>query len=393
MAEKVLVTNNHTNEQIEVEKVGNISDLKKIISEKIYLDVCNKRNIDLSYQKEHFKDNKNDKNEIFAIDIANENVFDELFNSMSDNCPVESKSSELNVKSEESFKSSADLSDVAISVDEIFHNTVILCNGKKIGDRVPLSVLGPKSKLIFTFRKVVKDRLTIKRQSCCTANDSDPFEVENYKENIENQSKNRKTAGVRQRIEFFEESIKQIHKEIDPSDLSDNRELLIFPERNLLEPSFNTSSTQIVAEHEKIVRNLETGEKMIIDKSKIVKRGNKLYYLRERPQIAQTNDAFTRYAQISRQARENLIQKIQQIAMQLSFDLIIKTSMIIALFYSGNYPMACVLLLMSSLSFLSTRSFINGGEVDSMNVFYKIIDIGWSFFASMFIISYDVPVY
>merc|ERR1711915_138782 len=70
------------------------------------------------------------------------------------------------------------------------------------------------------------------------------------------------------------------------------------------------------------VRNLITGEKMKVKRENIVKRGNKTFYLSNAPNNYFEN-SFT---------QESLSMRVQAVSVQISFDFLIKTSMIIALF-------------------------------------------------------------
>lgn len=140
--------------------------------------------------------------------------------------------------------------------------------------------------------------------------------------------------------------------------------------------------TSHISENEQIVRDKRTGERLIIHKDNLIRRGNK-YYISDR----------NSRSYFLRSRHRSLFNRFHTVSMQISFDFIIKTSMILALFFSGNSSMAFVLILISCLSFLSTRPSFDFSTQESRNILFKIIDVSWSFFASMFIISYEVSTY
>merc|ERR1712025_940638 len=139
-----------------------------------------------------------------------------------------------------------------------------------------------------------------------------------------------------------------------------------------------------------------TGQKILVNEENLVKRGGTWYYLekpKSRPQLNINDFNLPRRTTLGRAAaRQVLIQKVirrlHEMRQQISYELIIKTSMILALFYTGNIPMAIVLCLISIMSFLAKFKLDVTFDIKSPKV-QLLIKIVYSWFASMFLINYE----
>ncbi|KRH94870.1 hypothetical protein M153_12000012487 [Pseudoloma neurophilia] len=454
---RLFIKNKNSDKQFVIQKNGNILSLKRVIAENIIKKMKHSSQKSDELSNDNFKDSEEKfekkvpflqnsfhekENEQIDKNVLNQNIAqsENYFNITEYDFLEDIITEDNNIEDLQDNLSN-------LTVDDLIENTVILNNGKKISDLVPLNIFEDAAVLIYFIREgkfnrrqnitfddecflsSIEDRLIEREEQILQENSAEGdhqtitesnsetneelngdlvendiskeqplneinllneikplneinslneikplneinplneikplnYNKINTLENDENEEL-KKLNGVRQKIQFFESST-------------------VNSNENSVSKKQKIKKSYLVDENEQIVRNIRTGEKMIVKKDLLIKKGNK-YFITKKKKI-ETSFFNARH--------RSIFNRFQTVSMTISFDLIIKTSMILALFFSGNSAMACVLLMISILSFLSTRPSIN--FTTNGNIFYKIFDVSWSFFASMFIISYDVSVY
>lgn len=242
---------------------------------------------------------------------------------------------------------------------ELIRNIFIIHNGKKINEEMPLNLL-TENKIIFMISRKLKNKffkiLSDKKEIF--------INFMGEKKNIENVDK----------IKIKKENEHENLKEKKIENLEENKKI----EFDMEEKEKNISKNIKLEPDEVIVRNLLTKEKIIVKKNQLIKKNGKLLYLQKKQNLFSLN--YLRYF-------------FPNYFNFLSFDLIIKSSMIIALFYSGNTAMAAVILLICILTYFSKLTSDYWKKVKHEKFVFKLFDMIWSFFASMLILSYEVDQY
>lgn len=264
------------------------------------------------------------------------------------------------------------------SVSEIKDRLVILYNGKKISDRIPISILNTTGSVFLQFdvRKCEersgsyiiehsKIEDTIDEKECQKGADAS---VQYLSESNGTEQKQPVEIGTEDR------KAKDVHIE------SNTHESIVFEDTPLSNSSLNNEEDDIEMqqiERNVSVRNLLTGKVMAVDPRKVVRRGGRLYYLSPQSEPA---------------PQDTILKRFEWVFLFITPETIIKASMIIALFYSGNSPMACVLLMIFVLTFLSSQSIFNL-SFTNINMYEKIGKLAYSFVASMLLLSFESSAY
>ncbi|ELQ74088.1 hypothetical protein THOM_2984 [Trachipleistophora hominis] len=263
------------------------------------------------------------------------------------------------------------------SVSEIKNRLVILYNGKKISDRIPISILNTTGTVFLQFdvRK---------------GEEGSNYIIEHNKiENSIDEKECQKGAGSS--FQYLSESsvteqqcpaqTSAEDRKIKDSDVDSNvNDNITFEDTPLSNSSLNNEEDDIEMrqiERNVSVRNLLTGKLMAVDPRKVVKRGGRMYYLSPQPEVA---------------SEDTILKRFEWILLFVTPETIIKASMIIALFYSGNSPMACVLLMIFVLTFLSNQSLFNLSFTNT-SFYEKVGKMAYSFVASMFLLSFESSAY
>lgn len=305
------------------------------------------------------------------------------------------------------------------TINNLKSNLVMLFNGKKINEQVPLNILGDDLQFIFYFKKPFHDFFIDKYIQFVrnTKTEKRVDNIPNTPDSFQDTSAEIKFCIEGKEIDFIEASNELCTKEKNEDDknkILDNyntthkiQKKHIGKQNECIEVNQKEENAipfnQIdVNDNEKgknliLVKNLLNNKRMVVEKDKLVQKGSKLFYLTGKstfnPQTLHRDrnpNANRRFHTINARLFNYNVQRI--FTMHISYDFIIKTSMIIALFYSGNSPMAFVLLFICAMTFLSQQKIVNR-VINFNNLFGKIFDVVHSFFASMFIMSYDVSIY
>jgi len=230
------------------------------------------------------------------------------------------------------IESEGDITVLDESKDIMQKDLIILWNGKRINRRVPLNVLGEDAHVRFYFnvKKEPVDNKLIRDNTDAIDNDD----------------------------------TKPLDKPTDEIEMT------------------SISQTKIQ------VKNLLTGEKISVEEDKLVKRGDTWYYIKKSEKVIKQTEREVLYNR-RLDLMNILIQKLSTFRDNISYDLVIKASMILALLYTGNKSMAIVMFLVSLMCALANFKLEVGSNHMTNSKIQVAGKILYSFFASMFLIGYE----
>lgn len=245
---------------------------------------------------------------------------------------------------------------------EIKDRLVILYNGKKISDRIPVSILNTTGcvSLQFDVKRRYEESISVVDSDAVEYGSIRPTDIQYI------------TAG---KIAYRKvEDVQYVPADIREMDgMQDDR--ICFDDGPLSNSSLNNEENDVEMqqiERNVVVRNLITGKKMAVDPRKVVRRNGKLFYL-------SSQDACH---------SENIFRRIERMLSTVPSEVVLRASIIFALLYNGSYSMASILIFIFSLMFLSELSCLQL-SFDCSSRVEMVGKLVYSFVASMFLLSFE----